>query len=102
MDQYKYAELTESLSLLNACLDKEKIDAKLKELRDLEFEVKIKVEDAIGGQEDIIEKIMCIICFDIPYKPVECSTCNAIFCTACSKTHSKYSSDCPKCRGRSV
>ena len=30
-----------------------------------------------------MEEIQCVVCFQFPYKPLECKKCNKLFCKYC-------------------
>ena len=31
----------------------------------------------------MVEEIQCVVCFQFPYKPLECRKCNKLFCKYC-------------------
>ena len=69
---------------LNAQIDMEEINKKLKDLP--APVIKLSGDDIIEGN-DVVEKIQCNICFEIPVKPNECLECNALFCEPCIAKH---------------
>ena len=34
-------------------------------------------------QRKMVEEIQCVVCFQFPYKPLECKKCNKLFCKYC-------------------
>lgn len=34
-------------------------------------------------QRKMVEEIQCVVCFQFPYKPKECKSCNKLFCKYC-------------------
>ena len=68
-------------------------------------EIKLLASDVQNADQfkDVLETFNCMICFNIPIDPIECSKCDVLFCKKCIekyKTAASYSSSrkCPKCR----
>ena len=34
-------------------------------------------------QRKMVEEIQCVMCFQFPFKPLECKNCNKLFCKYC-------------------
>ena len=34
-------------------------------------------------QRKMVEEIQCVMCFQFPFKPLECKSCNKLFCKYC-------------------
>ena len=34
-------------------------------------------------QRKMVEEIQCVICYQFPFKPLECKKCNKLFCKYC-------------------
>ena len=34
-------------------------------------------------QRKMVEEIQCVVCMQFPYKPMECRSCNKLFCKYC-------------------
>lgn len=52
----------------------------------------VKMEKSLMN---MIAGFKCVICLNIPWDPVECFNCSAIFCTTCYEEYIKHSIKCP-------
>ena len=41
-------------------------------------------------QKKMVEEIQCVVCNQFPYKPLECRSCNKLFCKYCQLQLTKY------------
>ena len=46
----------------------------------------------------MLESCLCSICFNVPFDPVECLRCSAIFCPYCYEQCKKNYNTCPACK----
>ena len=48
--------------------------------------------------EELINRLKCIICYNIPFTPLECLGCSAVFCENCYKKSKSNRNVCPQCK----
>ena len=54
--------------------------------------------EKIDSNSDINKGLICAICLNLMWDPVEIEGCHHTFCKCCIITHLKYKDNCPSCR----
>ena len=48
--------------------------------------------------ENLLKGCLCSICLNVPFSPVECNKCSAVFCARCVENWKKTKNVCPVCK----